>query len=72
MADFLNEIKDIFQLIVDFITNMVDGIGTLVNSLQQIISIFNPSFFYNWLPGLLGIVLSTCAITLIFLRIVGR
>ena len=72
MLDLIQSIKDTFDLIVDFITNMVEGLGVLVNSLSQILNFFNVSWFYSFFPGFLAVVLVLCTACLVVLRIIGR
>lgn len=70
MRDLIRIVQEFFDLVVDYIINLVEGIGTLVKTLlflgeagSQVGSIF---------PGYLATLFVVCLTLLIVLRIIGR
>lgn len=70
MGDLIRIIQDFFNLIVDFITNTIEGIGTLIETLMFLSGASNQiSVLF---PGFL-VPIFVCSLTLlIVLRIIGR
>lgn len=70
MKDLIRIIQDFFDLILDFIINLVQGIGTLIKTLAFLGESGN--LVSSIFPGYLATLFVVCLTLLIVLRIIGR
>lgn len=70
MGELIRIIQDFFDLVVDFITNLVHGIVTLVECLTFVFNGVSNSILI--FPGIIGTLMVTSLTLIIVLRVVGR
>ena len=70
MGELIRSIQDFFDLVVDFITNLVHGIVTLVECLQFVFNGVSNSVLI--FPSVIGTLIVTSLTLIIVLRVVGR
>lgn len=70
MQDLIKIVKNFFDLVVDFITNTVEGIGTLIKSLASLTE--SVASIGSLFPAFLATIAIACLSLIVVLRIVGR
>lgn len=70
MPDLIRIVQEFFDLVVDFIINLVEGLGTLIKTLAFLGESGN--IVGSIFPGYLASLFVVCLTLLIVLRIIGR
>lgn len=70
MADILTVIKNFFDLVVDFITSLIDGLVVFWTALSSFVA--NYVGVLDYFPTVLSSVMLTAVTLIIVLRVVGR